>query len=131
MEADAWRIAGERSRRQWESITSTTIGEWIEILLAFAVLPAQLASYILPLYFFNRLFKRFWSKMVPSPTGKENRQRSWWGTYLIVCGLALVALFRYDHFMLFQGSLELVCGIAIFALDGSWWAPLSPRPVSA
>jgi hypothetical protein len=51
LQADIWQAIGKNSRRMWADFTGTTIGDWGAIIFAIALLPAQFASYILPLYF--------------------------------------------------------------------------------
>jgi hypothetical protein len=47
-QAGDWRIVGGNLRRMWANFAGTTIGEWDEIIFAFALVPAQLASYVWP-----------------------------------------------------------------------------------
>jgi hypothetical protein len=95
---------------------------WVETILAFALLPAQLASYLLPLSFIARLFNRARWRGEISGGDKENNQKNLWGLYLIICGAILVYIDHTDRFMLLQGAWEIICGIAILVLGKSWWA---------
>src|SRR6266508_3956265 len=101
--ADIWQTIGNNSRRIWAQFTGTTIGEWGNIILAFALLPAQFASYILPPYFIWLLIRRHVAKDAFTPDGIEDRKKNFWGAYLVLSGLILIAMVPHDRFMLLQG----------------------------
>jgi hypothetical protein len=102
-------------------MSDTTLGEWVEIILAVALLPAHIASYVLPLYFCWRFIRRFVANDAFALEVKEHRRKNFWGAYLLLSGLIVVALFPDDRFMRFQGAWEIACGVAIFLLGPSWW----------
>jgi hypothetical protein len=106
----------------WTGFTDTTIGEWGEIILAFALLPAHLMSYLLPLYFFWHGAMRYVAKHPVVFDGRERHRKNFWGAYLLFSGFVLVALFGKDSFMFLQGIWEIACGVTIFLLGPSWWA---------
>ena len=103
------------------SMSGTTLGEWVETVLAVALLPAHIASYVLPLYFCWRFIRRFVANDACVLEGREQRRKNFWGAYLLLSGLIVVALFPDDRFMRFQGAWEIACGVAIFLLGPSWW----------
>jgi hypothetical protein len=127
LQADIWQTVGKNVRRMWADFTGTTIGEWGGIVFAFALVPAQLASYILPLYFCWLVLRRYVAKDVFVLYGKEHRHKNFWGAYLLLSGLVIIALYSHDLFMLLQGGWEATCGAAIFLLGPSWWAHRSPQ----
>ncbi len=59
LQADIWQQIGKNTRRMWAAFTGTTIGDWGAIIFAFALVPAQLASYILPFIFCGVVMKRY------------------------------------------------------------------------
>ena len=103
------------------SMSGTTLGEWVETVLAVALLPAHIASYVLPLYFCWRFIRRFVANDACVLEGREQRRKNFWGAYLLLSGLIVVALFTDDRFMQFQGAWEIAYGAAIFLLGPSWW----------
>jgi hypothetical protein len=111
----------------WTDFTGTTIGEWGATVFAFALVPAHLASYILPLHFIWSLLRRYVARDTFTFNGKEALRKNFWGTYLLLSGLILVALYRDDRFMLLQGTWEIACGMGIFLLGPSWWASRSAK----
>jgi hypothetical protein len=113
-------MIGGNARRMWSNFTGTTNGEWGQIVFAFALLPAQLASYVLPFYFLYRIGER-WTRAPVIVGNRERRLRMGWGIYLSICGAVSAGLFSTDRFMLIQGAWELVCGIAVLLLGPSWW----------
>jgi hypothetical protein len=62
IDADLWKVIGQNSSRMWWQFSTTTIGDWIELIFAFALLPAQLASYIFPVLFLGALGRKFFAK---------------------------------------------------------------------
>ncbi len=106
----------------WTDFTSTTIGELGGTFVAFALVPAHLASYILPLYFIWIVSRRYVAKDTFAFNGKEGLRKNFWGTYLLLSGLILIALYRDDRFMFWQGAWEAICGLAIFLMGPFWWA---------
>lgn len=89
--AEDWKVVAGNSRRMWASFAGTTIGEWLGIIMAFAVLPAQLASYILPPVFLFRFIGRYRTPTrIASATDK--RKQVAWGLYLIASGLLKLAM---------------------------------------
>ena len=123
-EAKDWEIVGKNSHRMWESFTTTTIGEWGEIIVAVALAPALCASYLLPFYFVSFLIQKLAFKRVFVLDGKERKRKSRWGLYLLVSGLILLLMHtrQPDRFILFQGGFEVFCAIAIFFLPPIVWA---------
>src|SRR5207302_9259233 len=112
--ADDWTKVSQNLRWMWAHFSNVTIGEWGETVFAFALLPAQFASYFFPPYFIYLLIKRLCFKSAVSFDGSERRRKNSWGAYLLVSGLILAALYSHDRFMLIQASLEIVCGAMIF-----------------
>jgi hypothetical protein len=110
----------------WADLTNT-IEEWSDSVLELALFPAHIASYLLPLYFIRKVFRRYIAKDTFVIDGKERDRKNSWGAYLLLSGSLLVALFRDDRFMLLQGGWEIVFGLGIFLLGSSWWSP-SRRP---
>jgi hypothetical protein len=143
--ADAWQVIGQNLRRIWTDLSSLTIGEWLaklgslgqllfELALVLAALLAAFASYILPLYFIYLLIRRYALKTPAVFDGEEHKRKNFWGGYLLLSGIILVTLYAYDRslFLLLQGSWQAICGIAIFLLGSSWWAPLEQlQPATA
>jgi hypothetical protein len=126
IEADDWKIVGRNLERMWSDFTGTTNGGWAEIVFAFALIPAQIASYILPFYFVNRMITRVRGQSAIVSGERERRRKIGWGSYLIVCGAALMFQSgNHDRLLLFQGAWEAICGITTFILASSWWAPAS------
>jgi glucan phosphoethanolaminetransferase (alkaline phosphatase superfamily) len=122
IDAETWQIIGNHLRRMWADFTSTTIGEWVEILGASAVLPAMIASYILPVVFVWRLLRRYIAKHVPPLDGKARRRKNFWGQYLLLAGVVFLLLADRDPLVLAQGLWLVFCGTAILFLGASWWA---------
>jgi hypothetical protein len=120
LQADIWQAIGKNLRRMWADFTGTTIGDWRGIIFAFALVPAQFASYILPFYFCWLVNRRYVAKDAFVLGGRERRRKNFWGAYLLLSGLIIVALYQYDRFMLLQGGWEAACGAAIFLLGPSW-----------
>jgi hypothetical protein len=122
VEADFWKIVDRNTQRMWSGFTGTTNGEWIGIIVAFAILPAQFASYILPFYFVYRSVERVSSRQGMRAVGERERQRkNRWGAYLLICGGITIGLSPHDRFMFIQGAWEIFCGAMIFLLGPSWW----------
>jgi hypothetical protein len=125
-----------RKRRTWTDLSSLTIGEWLaklgslgQLLFWLALALAAFASYILPLYFIYRLIRRRYALKTPAVfDGEADKRKNFWGIYLLLSGVILVmlcTLYPHDWFLLLlQGSWQAICGIAIFLLGPSWWAPL-------
>jgi hypothetical protein len=105
-----------------QDFIGTTIGEWGDILLWLALFAAHIASYILPLSFIWNFIRRYLAKDTFVFDGKERGRKNFWGTYLVLSGFIVVALFYNDHFMFLQGAWEIVCGLGIFLLGPFWWA---------
>jgi hypothetical protein len=103
-------------------MSDSTLGEWVETVLGIVLLPAHIASYLLPLLFCWRFIRRFVSNEAYVLEGGEHRQRSFWSVYLLLSGVILIALFQEDRFVRYQGLWEIACGLAIFLLGPSWWA---------
>jgi hypothetical protein len=125
LQADIWQAIGRNLRRMWADFTGTTIGDWGGIIFAFAMVPAQIASYILPLSFCWLVLRRYVAKDAFVFGGRERRWKNFWGAYLLLTGLIIVTLFPHDRFMLLQGGWEAACGAAIFLLGPSWWGQRS------
>jgi hypothetical protein len=121
-EAEIWHKISSIGRRMWESFTTTTIGEWGDTIFAFALLPAQLASYILPFVFLSCLIKRTGPKSSPVLDGREEKRKWGWGGYLFVAGIITVLIGTSDRFMIITGIWEIVCAAVIFFLSPTWWA---------
>ena len=105
----------------WADLTNT-IEEWSDSVLELALFPAHIASYLLPLYFIRKVFRRYIAKDTFVFDATERARKNSWGAYLLLSGSIVVALFRDDRFMLLQGVWEIVCGLGIFLLGPSWWA---------
>jgi len=75
-------------------MSDSTLGEWVETVLGIVLLPAHIASYLLPLYFCWRFIRRFVSNQAYALEGREHRRKNFWGGYLLLSGLILVALFQ-------------------------------------
>ena len=132
LQADIWQQIGKNTRRMWADFTGTTIGDWGAIIFAFALVPAQLASYILPFIFCGVVMKRYGgAKHALIFDSGLSRRKNFWGAYLLLSGLILVSLYWNDRFMLIQGSWEIVCGVAIFLLGPSWWAKAQKKSVAS
>jgi hypothetical protein len=103
-----------------------TIGDWIEIIYAFAVLPAQLvaqlASYIFPFLFLRALMRKFSDKHVAIIDHKSRRAKNFWGAYMLVSAAFALYIGNGYPFVLFTGIWEAICGVTIFILGPSWWA---------
>lgn len=98
-----------------------SVSEWVNTVFVYALLPAHLASYVLPAQFIVNVFRRYIAKEAFAFDGKEGHRKNFWGTYLVLSGLILLPMYWYDGFMFVQGVSELVCGLAIFVLGPSWW----------
>ncbi|MGO4715847.1 hypothetical protein [Bradyrhizobium sp. 2TAF24] len=129
VEADIWKAIGANAQRMWSDFSGTTNGEWGQVIIAFAFLPAQAASYAFPIMFLYRLVQRVASPARGAPGPKERRLKIGWAIYLICAGVILLIWNHQDRFMLFQGGLEIACGILISMLGASWWT--SPRAYPA
>jgi hypothetical protein len=112
-QADDWRIIGGNTRRMWTDFTGTTIGQWGEIIFAFALLPAQLASFVWPLLMIGSLVT--WS-----PPKYSDTKVHWFGVYMIISGglLLMVNARQRDAFIFYLGIWEVVCGLSMVAT--SW-----------
>jgi hypothetical protein len=108
-------------------MSGTILGEWVETILAVALLPAHIASYVLPLYFCWRFIRRFVANDALVSEGREQRRKNFWGAYLLLSGLTLFGLFQDDPFLRYQGAWKIACGMAIFLLGSSWWAPRAQK----
>jgi len=107
LEADDWKIVGGNLRRMWTDFTGTTIGEWGMVVVAFAAIPAILASYLWPLLLVGSLFTGSW----PKYTDKRTRLFGW---YMIAAGtLLLLANSTRDTFIFYQGTWIFVCGASM------------------
>jgi hypothetical protein len=122
VEADAWKVIQQNGQKMWLDFTSTTNSDWLGIGLALLMIPAQLASYILPFYFIGRVFNKARRDGNVVVTAKQITTKTRWAWYLIVCGSILAVAFHNDRFMLYQGAWEVLCGIAIFLFGNSFWA---------
>jgi len=111
-------------------MSDSTLGEWVETVLGIVLLPAHIASYLLPLYFCWRFIRRFVSNQAYALEGREHRRKNFWGGYLLLSGLILVALFQDNRFMRYQGLWEIACGVAVFLLGPSWWARRTRKTVA-
>ena len=76
-QADDWRIIAANLRHVWAGFIGTTIGEWGEIILALAMLPAQFASYAWPFILLRYMIIR-------SRAGYIVPQ--WFGAYMVAAG---------------------------------------------
>jgi hypothetical protein len=120
-QAEIWSIVGGNSRRMWSDFSTTTNGEWLQIILAFCLLmPAQFASYVLPFVFFSRLFKRRSSRYEFLLRGTESKKTAS-VAYMLVAAAFALAVSRGDAFMLFTGGLIALCGFVMLCLSTSWW----------
>ena len=122
VDADAWKVIQRNGQKMWADFSGTTNGEWLGITLALVTIPAQFASYILPLYFVARVFNRARRHGDVTATAKQKASKTRWGWYLIVCGSIMAFGFHQDKFMLYQGTWEILCGVAIFLFGDSFWA---------
>jgi hypothetical protein len=85
VDADAWKVIQRNGQKMWADFSGTTNGEWLGITLALVTIPAQFASYILPLYFIARVFNRARRHGDVTATAKQKASKTRWGWYLIVC----------------------------------------------
>jgi hypothetical protein len=122
VDADAWKVIQRNGQKMWADFSGTTNGEWLGIALAFATIPAQFASYILPFYFIGRVFNKSRRNGDIVATAKQTTTKNRWGWYLIACGSFMAIGFHQDKFMLYQGTWEILCGVDIFLFGGSFWA---------
>jgi hypothetical protein len=111
-------------------MNDTTLGEWLETTFTVALLPAHVASYVLPLYLCWRFIRRSVANDAFVLEGGEQGRKNFWGAYVLVSGLILIALFQDDRFMRYQGVWEIACGAAIFLLGPSWWARRARKTVA-
>jgi hypothetical protein len=63
-------------------MSDSTLGEWVETVLGIVLLPAHIASYLLPLYFCWRFIRRFVFNKAYVVEGREHRRKNFWGAYL-------------------------------------------------
>jgi hypothetical protein len=131
---DVWGCVTQSS--DWEKIASipqrikdglldTTFGDIGNaigtVVLVVVVLPAQLASYLLPLLFFKVCFQRLSPYFKLELSGNENKSRAFWGLYLIVVGASKVLIYPRVQFMLIQGGWEVFVGAVCLILGPKWW----------
>ncbi len=120
-----WETIARNRERMWNSFTNTTIGEWAEIILAFALIPALLVTYILPFYLLFRLVTRANNDDAPI-TPAESRKKKLYGSYMIVAGFLTVAVNPNDPFFSITGAVMMILAILIFVLSPAWWRSTLP-----
>jgi hypothetical protein len=121
-QAEIWSIIGGNSHRMWSDFSTTTNGGWLQVILGFGLLmPAQLASYMLPFVFFSRLFKRRSSRYEFLLRGTESKKKTASVAYMLVAAAFALAVSRGDTFMLFTAGLMALCGFVMLCLSTSWW----------
>jgi hypothetical protein len=117
---------GGRLRAALDSIGSVTIGQWIEGILPFAILPAQFVSYILPFLFVGACYRRWIRQEKFSSSELAKGRARFWGAYLLAAGLVTLYFSignrEFDRFMLIQGSWECLLSVMIILLGPSWWS---------
>jgi hypothetical protein len=128
IDAEVWNGVGQNPSRMW---WETTIGDWIQIIFAIALAPAQLASYIFPFLFLVALVRKLSGKHLALVDDKSRRAKNFWGAYMLVSAACVLFIGNGDTFMPFTGIWEAICGLTIFVLGPSWWARSSAEPAKA
>src|SRR5262245_5309686 len=102
VDAEVWKTIGRNASRMWWQFSTTTIGDWIQIILVFALIPAQVASYIFPFLFLGALWRRIFDKQAAIVVeDKHRRIKNFWGAYMLVSAACVLYLSSGDRFMLF------------------------------
>src|SRR5262245_8592267 len=61
--------------------------------------------------------------------GKEHKRKNFCGGYLLLSGIIFAMLgIPHEWSVLLLGGWTATCGIAIFLLGSSWWAPEYEQP---
>jgi hypothetical protein len=105
----------------WKDFTTTTNGEWFDIVLAFALLPAEFIVFLSPFIFIGRLWTHFSQDWTFRLTGNEGRWKWFSASYMFLAAIANYLINSHETFMVGLAAVEALCGIIMLSLPLAWW----------
>jgi hypothetical protein len=105
----------------WDALLNTPLSEWFNAIGIAVLLPALLASYILPFLFLGQVAMRISGQYTLTFNGNERILQRFWGIYLVLGGLFIFLIDPLDTFVILQGAWQAVIGVLILLFDKKWW----------